>query len=153
MDFRDVLAHAPGGQVDVAMSHGKGTCVVTESQLQEIVNRAYNLGAASRSVARDVDTAIRLKAEGKAKAAEGRRDLLNVARGLAMSIALRRDHRTLTCDDVMQEMTEKGLDWKQLGKSSGSLFAEKHWQSTGEFVQSNRVSRHRGAIMVWRLCL
>jgi hypothetical protein len=92
-----------------------------------------------------------LKADGMARAAESRADLLREARELAVNIACSRADRTCTADDVQQALAARGVDKHRLGKAAGSLFVGDGWEFTGRFVKSTRPHAHRNLLRVWKL--
>jgi hypothetical protein len=91
-----------------------------------------------------------LKAKGMAKAAAHRNELLDFARGLALSIALRGDG-TANMDEVKIAMLRLRYDPSELGNAAGSVFKGNEWEFTGRYVKSQRVSAHARDIKVWRL--
>ena len=95
-------------------------------------------------------TAETLKAEGMARAAESKRELLAVARKLARDIALSREDRTCHADLVAEAMVQAGIT-ETLGNAAGSLFKTDDWKFTGQFTESTRPQSHRNLLRVWRL--
>ncbi len=90
----------------------------------------------------------RRKTEGMQRAAGAHIDLLNYARRLAVRVALGRDNRVATADDVAQALEEQG--YPQLGPEAGSLFKTRDWLFTGNRIQSERIKNHSAEIKVWR---
>jgi len=97
----------------------------------------------------DLAEAQRLKEEGMASAAANKHDLLNHARHVAKQIAMLRDSRTVTADDVSRAFVKEGIT-DSLGNAAGSIFRGKDWEFTGERVNSQRKTNHSREIKVWR---
>lgn len=93
----------------------------------------------------------RRREQGMQLAADHRRELLVIARTIAVEIAGAREDRTCTADDVARELERRGLE--QLGNAAGSLFTGKGWRWTGEFVKSERKNAHRNLLRKWLLVL
>jgi hypothetical protein len=92
--------------------------------------------------------AERLKHEGMRSAANAKKAQLRLARDIAVRIALTRDDFTCHADLVQSVLIEMGIN---LGNAAGSIFTQKDWQFTGEFVKSKRVSNHASIRRVWKL--
>ena len=97
----------------------------------------------------DLAEAQRLKEEGMASAAANKHDLLKHARHVAKQIAMLRDSRTVTADDVSRAFAREGVT-DSLGNAAGSIFRGKDWEFTGERVNSQRKTNHSREIKVWR---
>lgn len=89
------------------------------------------------------------KEAGMARAADGRRDLLEYARRTAVGIALSRPDRTCTADDVQRLLHEQGVGVHALGNAAGSLFRG-GWEWTGRWVKSERKHAHANLLRVWK---
>ena len=97
----------------------------------------------------DAPTSKRLAEEGKQAAAEASSASLDQARRIARTIAVRRDDRCVTADDIGEELERLGAP--QLGPEAGSVFAQKSvWEFTGRRVKSSRVSNRHRELKVWR---
>ena len=96
----------------------------------------------------DAEKGEQLKDDGMAIAAFNKQADLAHARMVAKILAERDALRITTADEVQEVMTERGVS---LGNAAGSIFKGKHWQWTGQWVKSNRVSNHARFIRVWRL--
>ena len=97
----------------------------------------------------DLAEAQRLKEEGMASAAANKHDLLKHARHVAKQIAMLRDSRTVTADDVSRAFAREGIT-DSLANAAGSIFRGKDWEFTGERVNSQRKTNHSREIKVWR---
>lgn len=89
-----------------------------------------------------------VKRRGMTMAAEHRVDVLEKARAIAELRGLTGAH--VTIDDVQAELIEQEIDPKMLGNAAGSVFKGGEWEMVG-YQLSERVSRHKGLIRVWRL--
>ena len=81
---------------------------------------------------------------------KARKELLELAQGLARTIARRRPERTCTADDVQRELIALGHQPWALGNAAGSLFRGEEWFCV-DVVPSARVSRHSNKIGLWKL--
>jgi isocitrate dehydrogenase len=97
----------------------------------------------------DLAEGVRRKRAGKAKAANARSMILELAREIAHGIAA--DGDELTIDDVMGALEEYEVTPDQLGNAAGSVFKGKEWEYTGQIVPSVRASSHGRFVRVWRL--
>lgn len=88
------------------------------------------------------------KRDGKARAAANHRELLELARKVAIQAALRHPDRLCTAADVAEVLKAKHI---QLGNWMGSLFNSRSWVDTGQRVRSRVPSAHAREIRVWRL--
>jgi hypothetical protein len=86
---------------------------------------------------------------GLEKAAEKRRELLDLAREIALDVVRREG--VVSADEVQAELIRRGHTPAELGNAAGSIFAEDHWEFTGRWRESQRVSNHARSIRVWRL--
>jgi len=92
----------------------------------------------------------RLKSEGMELAANAQQGDLALAREIAMEIAT--DDADRQCDsDRVGRVLESRHGVTTLGPAAGSIFAESHWQFTGQFKKSERVKNHSRLVRVWRL--
>jgi translation elongation factor EF-Ts len=98
----------------------------------------------------DKHAAERAKASGMKQAADGTRDFLDYARGVAREIAAKQPSG-ITADDVQQALVERGHNIHQLGNAAGSLFRGPEWIFTGERRRSVRIHAHSNELKVWRL--
>lgn len=96
----------------------------------------------------DAAEADRRKEEGMRLAATARPELLSVAQGIALSLAV--DGREISMDDVAAEMAAQGYDFSLLGNAAGSVFKGPGWTCSG-FTRSVRASTHGRAIRLWKL--
>lgn len=87
-------------------------------------------------------TGTQLKLAGMSLAAEKRSADLQEARAYLVKLAISRSDRCVSAEDVAR--------W-QLGNAAGSLFRGEEWAWAGYFKESNSISRHSGAIRVWKL--
>ena len=90
------------------------------------------------------------KQDGMSLAAANRRELLERARALAVRIALSRESRECTADDVQEALHAAGESVHALGNAAGSLFAGRAWEWTGRFVKSRRIHAHSNLIRSWK---
>lgn len=87
---------------------------------------------------------------GMALASIKRRDILELARSLAIQIALEKDDRMVTADEVQARLEEEGIPADSLGNAAGSLFRRRpEWRCTGQWKPSSRVSAHARAVRAW----
>jgi hypothetical protein len=101
----------------------------------------------------DPALAERFKREAMACAASSpaHQELLRLLRPALVSIALSRSpDRSVTADDAQVWLGEHGYPPAALGNAAGSLFRGGQWELVG-YRQSERVSRHRNRVGVWRL--
>ncbi len=93
----------------------------------------------------------RLKERGINLAQLKRRDLVEIAREIAVRLALSRLSLEVTCDDVRAEMMRQGYDPALLGMAWGSVFRDRlSWRHMG-YTKTQRVSSHARPIGRWRL--
>ena len=98
----------------------------------------------------DVAESNRRKEEGMTSAEYGGKHLLlEHARHVAKQIAMLRESRTVSADDVGKAFAREGIT-ESLGNSAGSLFKGRQWEFTGERIKSTRKSNHSREIKVWR---
>ena len=88
--------------------------------------------------------------DGMATAAANRAKLLAFARTLAIELAMAREDRSVTADDVQRALVERGYGVHELGNAAGSLFRASGWQWTGMWQKSQRVHSHANLLRVWR---
>jgi hypothetical protein len=98
----------------------------------------------------DKHAAERAKTRGMTRAADGTRDFLDYARGVARELAAERP-QGITADDVQEALVERGHDIHRLGNAAGSLFRGPEWHFTGERRRSVRIHAHANELKVWRL--
>jgi hypothetical protein len=102
----------------------------------------------------DFDSALaeRYKLEAIAAAASSlaHQELLDILRPVLVTIARSRESRCVTADDAQAYLVERGLSPGALGNAAGSLFRGDEWKLVG-YRPSDRVSRHRNRVGVWRL--
>ena len=92
-----------------------------------------------------------LKRDGMAKAAENRKGVLELARGIAIGFALSRPTKTCCADDVIEALIIRGHRPEELGNAAGSIFKRDTWTFTGEWKPSRRPSNHARFVRVWQL--
>ena len=98
----------------------------------------------------DVAESNRRKEEGMTSAEYGGKHLLlEHARHVAKQIAMLRESRTVSADDVGKAFEREGIT-ESLGNSAGSLFKGKEWEFTGQRIKSTRKTNHSREIKVWR---
>lgn len=90
------------------------------------------------------------KRKGMRAAASVHRELLAEVKAALITIAGRRESRCVTADDAARWMIEQGLSPGALGNASGSLFRGPEWELVS-YCSSERASRHRNRLGVWRL--
>jgi hypothetical protein len=90
------------------------------------------------------------KERGMVYAAVKHQDALDLARGIARTIALQAPDG-ITADDVVQELVRRGHGIHCLGNAAGSLFRGPEWIFTGQRRKSARVHAHSNELKVWRL--
>ena len=91
-----------------------------------------------------------LKSLGMQVSADAKKNLLELARMLAIREAARRHDGCITADDVLYALALAGIPIDALGNAAGSLFRTKHWVFTGEWRKSERVTNHARMNRVWR---
>ena len=91
--------------------------------------------------------------KGRSRAEFPRAEVLQIAKMLAVNIALEHPDKICTIDDVMYSLIEQGYSADQLGPAAGSVFKSKIWEFTGKRINSSRVSSHAREIKVWKLAL
>lgn len=90
----------------------------------------------------------RLRDEGIEIAAENAGSV--VLRVQTIARELGRRQRFVTADDVVREMTVRGINAKELGNGAGSMFRGRdQWRDTGRVVKSVRIAAHARKITVW----
>lgn len=94
----------------------------------------------------DVVEAERRKAEGMARAAEGRDGWLSYARSVAVGLA--RLNGTVCADDVRAAGVETPPNTSH--NIWGSVFSDERFELAG-YTKSQRPERHRSLIRIWRL--
>ena len=92
-----------------------------------------------------------LRDAGMEEAAGNRSEILVVAKAYAWLIAMSREDRTCTADDVQLRLIANGYDPADLGNAAGSIFRDQRWRNTGRMIQSTRKSRHANRICVCEL--
>lgn len=94
--------------------------------------------------------ARRLAEEGIDRAASRKGDLLDLARRIAVRIALSRSDRTCDADCVVEELVRLGHGAHDLGRACSAIFRTREWQFTGERIRSQRVWARGNELKVWR---
>lgn len=89
------------------------------------------------------------KDSGMSRAANAKRELLEIAKRLAREIA--RQAGTCNMDQVNQRLLSEGHDCNDLGNAAGSVFKGSEWVFTGQRIKSSKVAAHAREIKVWRL--
>ena len=90
------------------------------------------------------------KEQGIDLAAESRKKMLEFARDKARFVALQRDSRTVSIDDVFYQLEEADIPACALGMAAGAVFRTDDWEHVG-YTRSTRVSNHARPITLWRL--
>lgn len=88
------------------------------------------------------------KEHGMAAAADGRADVLELAREIARELC--RSRGECTADDVGELLWERH-QIKSMGPAAGSLFKSGEFEPTGAFRKSARKKNHARLLYVWRL--
>ena len=88
------------------------------------------------------------KEHGMAAAADGKADVLELARALARELC--RSRGECTADDVGELLWERH-QIKSMGPAAGSLFKSGEFEPTGAFRKSARKKNHARLLYVWRL--
>ena len=91
----------------------------------------------------------RRKEEGMEIAAHNRGELLEIARQIAVDIALSHPCRECHADAVGREMRDRGYP-TELGPAAGSIFKGGDWEFTGRRKKSARVTNHSRELKIWR---
>lgn len=91
-----------------------------------------------------------LAQRGIARASNRKADLLDLARKIAVRIALGRPDRTCTADDVVAELVRRGYSPHALGRAAGGIFRGSNWEFTGHRVRSERACGHGNELKLWR---
>lgn len=98
----------------------------------------------------DIDAARELRDKGMTLAANNNRELLELAREVAITIAEHDPDGECDANRVGVVLTELyGVE--EFGNWMGSVFKQKWWEFTGRRVQAKRKSRHGNEIRIWRL--
>jgi len=97
----------------------------------------------------DLGLGEELREMGKETARLNRAELLDLARRLAVEIALSQSDRLATADDIQFALAYRGHYPEDLGNAAGSLFRGQEWETVG-WIQSARASNHARAIRIWR---
>ena len=96
------------------------------------------------------EEALNLQDKGMAIAANTKRDLLEIARLIAIELGSSQEF--VTMDDVHLAMLRKGLEPTKLGNASGSVFRHhKTWICTGMVRKSSRIKTHAHIQRIWKL--
>ncbi len=101
----------------------------------------------------DFDPALAegFKTQGMRAAATAHQELLAKAKLALIRIARERsESRCVTADDGAAWLIANGYSPSELGNASGSLFKGGEWELVG-YRQSERASRHKNRVGVWRL--
>ena len=88
---------------------------------------------------------------GMGLAVASRIELVEEVRARLRSIALGRQSRTASADDVDQILIRLQRNHADLGNAAGAIFRDGNWICTGEWKASIRTSNHARPIRVWRL--
>ena len=98
----------------------------------------------------DFAEAKRRKEDGMAIAADNQADWLQIARDIAVELALQNPFRTCNADAVGEVLLERhGI--ASLGPAAGSLFKGGNWEFTGQRFLSKRKTNHARELKIWRL--
>lgn len=97
----------------------------------------------------DFEAGLKRRDEGKNLAANNRAEVLSLARLLASWIALHRESRECTADDVQSALIARGRRPEELGNAAGSIFRGKQWRYSKKIIQSTRVSNNGRTIKIW----
>lgn len=89
-----------------------------------------------------------LRDEGMSVSAKNNSLALLQAKAIAKKIALSKEGRTCTIDDVQRVLIDLGIN---LGMAAGSVFKGSEWVFTGQYIATHRKSSHARQIKVWRL--
>jgi hypothetical protein len=90
------------------------------------------------------------KADGMELAATNRAERLAYARQVALEVTP--IGGVCTADTVYQAVLDRGIS-PDLGNAAGSLFRGAHWQFTGRWEPSRRISNHARANRIWERIL
>ena len=85
---------------------------------------------------------------GIAAASKPRTEVLELARDIAKRVALSRQTRTCSADDVYEELCIRGLQ-DQLGPAAGAIFRTDDWQFD-RYIESKRLTNNGRVIRRWR---
>ena len=97
----------------------------------------------------NLDEGIRQRDIGMQLAADNRKRLLDVAKIIAVEIALQEPDHCCCIDMVHQEMGRRGLP-PSLGQAAGSVFRASHWEFSHN-TQTVKTTSHGREIKVWKL--
>ncbi len=92
-----------------------------------------------------------LKKQGMQKAEDHNKSLLSYAQAKAVELALQKEDRTISADDVMLDLISAGIPADGLGPAAGGIFRGKAWEFTGQWIKSKRVSNHARQQRLWKL--
>ena len=98
----------------------------------------------------DATLAEHFRSQGMTKSASAHQALLAQVRVALVKIACSRESRCVTADDAQLWLVEHGYSPGALGNAAGSLFRGSEW-SLVSYRPSERTSRHRNRVGVWRL--
>jgi hypothetical protein len=93
---------------------------------------------------------LRRVGQDRAERSWERKEVLELARDLARRIALERESREVTIDDVQAELQRLGFEPGDLGNAAGAVFGGGCWQFTCRWKASDRASNHGHQNRVWR---
>lgn len=96
--------------------------------------------------------AVTAKVQGMQQAANNRAGWLQLARDMAIKLALQSPNRAVNADQVQKAMLDAYPDYhpRLLGNAAGSLFRGRCWKNTQILARSVRVSNHARLIWWWQ---
>jgi hypothetical protein len=97
----------------------------------------------------NLEAGTELKHGGMELAATRRKESLAAARQHLIDLAMTRSDSEVTADDAAHYIESHELE--PLGNAAGSLFHAKHWERTGEYRPSERLTNHAHRNPVYRL--
>ena len=88
------------------------------------------------------------KQQGMDLAALHRADVLAIAKLFAIELGML--YGEVHMDMVMRRLVAKGIHPSELGNAAGSIFRGQHWEFTGKWYRSRRVTNHARCFRIWR---
>ena len=110
---------------------------------------AMTLADANQPGLFDRRTGLNAKREGMARAADGQPALLDIAREIAVELALGDPHQETNADQVGIRMMNLGYP-RSIGPAAGSIFRGSEWEFTGRRKLSSRITNHARELKIWR---
>lgn len=134
----------------MARKYGVMTMATKSDGQIGLFNEPSYVPAWKKSSTFDPALATRFKNQGMSASANLHQELLAQVKVALVKIARGRDSRCVTADDAAAWLIGHGHSAASLGNAAGSLFKGDEWELVG-YRPSERTSRHRNRVGVWRL--